>query len=69
MTSSDVMGLGTKCWRAQTSQSGNISASTGARAVSSISNMTVLEETKSREYRWDSLASSLVTSKAQWRRL
>lgn len=36
MTSSDVMELGTKCWRAQTSQSGNISASTGARAVSSI---------------------------------
>lgn len=36
MTSSDVIGPGTKCWRAQASQSGNISASTGARAVSSI---------------------------------
>lgn len=36
MTSSDVIGPGTKCWRAQASQSGNISTSTGARAVSSI---------------------------------
>lgn len=47
MTSSDVIGPGTKCWRAQASQSGNISASTGARAVrqsAAFGNMTVLTE-------------------------